>query len=115
VRATLEGAAVPEPDKGLPQVASELWDLTKTYAKQETVDPLKGIGRYVGFGLPGAILLGIGVVLLLLGGLRALQTETDTMFTGNLSWLPYLITLAGGALVAGLAAWRIGAKKGGSR
>jgi hypothetical protein len=93
---------VPEPsDKSVPQVVSELWDLTKDYARQETVDPLKGIGRYLAYGLGGAVLTSIGVILLMLALLRALQTETGTTFTGNLSWIPYLIVLVvGGALVA---------------
>jgi hypothetical protein len=102
---------VSDADKSLPQTAAELWDLTKTYAKQETVDPVKGLGRYLGWGVPGAILLGIGVVLLMLSGLRALQTETDTMFTGNWSWAPYVIVLIVGSLLAAFAAWRI-TKKG---
>jgi len=49
----------------------------------------------------------VGAVLLLLAGLRALQTETGTSFTGNLSWLPYLITGAVAVAVMALAAWRI--------
>ena len=57
-----------------------------------------------------ALLIGFGFVMLMLGGLRALQTETGTTFTGNWSWAPYVITLAGGGVVIGLAAWRIGAK-----
>ena len=42
----------------------------------------------------GSLALTVGAVLLLLAGLRALQTETGTSFTGNLSWLPYLFTVA---------------------
>ncbi|NCG36732.1 MAG: hypothetical protein GWP48_04300 [Actinobacteria bacterium] len=40
----------------------------------------------------------IGGISLTLAMLRALQTETGTAFTGNLSWTPYLITLV--ALIA---------------
>jgi hypothetical protein len=46
----------------------------------------------------------VGLVLLLLGGLRALQTQTGTMFTGNWSWAPYLIALAGAGIVLALVA-----------
>ena len=77
----------------MPEVATELWALTKDYARQETVDPLKGVGRYLGYGVAGALLGGVGVILLMLAGLRALQTETGDAFDGNLSWLPYLIVL----------------------
>lgn len=70
--------------------ARELVDLVVAYAKQETVDPLKGLVKRVIFGVIGAILLGAGVVFLALAILRVLQTEIDT-FDGNLSWVPYFI------------------------
>lgn len=89
---------------------TELWELIKRYALQETIDPLKKIGRFVAFGLGAAILGSIGVVLLLLALLRALQSDdiTGSTFTGNLSWIPYLIVLAVGMLVTVLALSRIG-------
>lgn len=100
---------MPEPStaKSVPEVATELWSLTKDYARQETVEPLKGVGRYVAYGLGGALLGGFGVAMLLLALLRALQTETGSTFTGNLSWAPYLIVLAVGALLIALAVSRI--------
>lgn len=97
--------------KPIGEVVSELVDLTKAYAKQETVDPLKGVGRYLGYGAAGAVLLGIGVILLMLAALRALQAETGTTFTGNWSWAPYLIVLVAAVVVIGLALSRIQAKK----
>lgn len=102
-------------EKSLPTLASELWDLVRAYAKQETVQPLKGIVRFVGFGIAGSLLLGTGLVLLALGGLRALQTETGTTFDGNWSWVPYLIVLVGCAAVVGLAVSRTGKRKATSR
>ena len=98
--------------KSIPQVASELWELSTAYAKQETIDPLKGLGRFLGFGVGGALLLGIGSVLLLLAGLRALQTETGSTFTGNLSWAPYLIVVAAALALIGLVVLRIVKRKG---
>ncbi len=71
----------------------EVIDYVKTYAKQETVGPLKGAGRWIAFGAAGAISLGIGLSLLLLGLLRLLQSEWDRSATGRLSWLSYLIVL----------------------
>jgi hypothetical protein len=97
--------------KPIGEVVNELWELTKGYAKQETVEPLKGVGRYLGYGVAGSLLLGIGVILLMLAGLRALQTETGTTFQGNLSWVPYLIVLIGSAVLIGLAISRIATKK----
>jgi hypothetical protein len=98
--------------KSIPEVASELWELGTAYARQETIDPLKGLGRFLGFGVGGAVALGVGMVLLLLSGLRALQTETGSTFTGNLSWAPYLIVLAVGALFIVLALARVSKRKG---
>lgn len=98
-------------EKSLPTLASELWDLVRAYAKQETVGPLKGIGRFIAFGLAGSLSLGIGLVLLAIGGLRALQTETGDTFDGNWSWAPYLIVLAGCAAFLALVATRMGKRK----
>ena len=69
----------------------EVIEYVKTYATQETVGPLKGAGRWVGYGAAGAVAMGIGLSLLLLGLLRVLQTEWDLSDTGRLTWLPYLI------------------------
>jgi hypothetical protein len=90
-------------DKSLPTLATELWDLVRAYAKQETVEPLKGLGRSVGFGLLGALSIGTGVVLLAVAVLRALQTETGDTFDGNWSWVPYLIVLVLCSVVTVLA------------
>ena len=105
-------SSAPSGSKSIPEVAQELWELGVDYAKQETIDPLKGLGRFVGFGIGGAIALGIGVSLILLAALRALQTETDTTFTGNLSWVPYLIVVAVGLVLIALAVARVSKRKG---
>lgn len=74
---------------------TEIKDLLVAYAKQETIGPLKTLPRYLGRGVAGAICVGLGLLLLSLSALRALQTETGTTFTGNWSWVPYLIVLIG--------------------
>jgi hypothetical protein len=99
-------AAAPPVDRRtppLPELAVELRDLVVTYVKQQTLVPLQQLGRYVGFGLGGSLLLGFGVVFLAMAALRALQTETGDTFTGDWSWVPYVIVIValalGGALV----------------
>jgi uncharacterized membrane protein YidH (DUF202 family) len=73
---------------------SDLLDTVKAYAKQETVEPLKGGVQAVAYGLGGVLCLGIGLVIILVGLLRLLQTET-TAFRGEfMSVLPYLIVFA---------------------
>ena len=81
----------------------ELRELVVAYFKQETVGPLKDLGRFVAFGVGGSIVIGVGVSLLLLGGLRLLQTETGDAFVGNWSWVPYLTVLATAGVVIALA------------
>lgn len=98
-------------DKNPLTIVSELKDLVVAYVKQETVEPLKGLARFVAFGIGGSLLLGIGLMLWVLALLRALQTETGSTFTGNLTWAPYLIATAGCILVAMLAVRAIGSAK----
>jgi hypothetical protein len=89
------------PGAGPLQVLLELRDLVVAYFRQETIVPLQRLGRYVGFGVAGALLLGTGVILLAVGALRLLQTETGSTFHGNWSWAPYGIVFV--ALCVGSA------------
>jgi hypothetical protein len=81
-------------------------NLVIAYVKQETLDPIKGLLRFVGFGVAGSVAITIGTVMLLVAALRVLQTETGT-FHGNLSWVPYVIVVGLAAAIMGLSAWRI--------
>jgi hypothetical protein len=71
----------------------EVVEFVKEYAIQETVGPLKGAGRWIGFGAAGAIFLGVGLSFLLLGLLRLLQAEWTRSSSGRMSWLSYFIVL----------------------
>lgn len=95
-------------DDSVPALVRELARMVVTYAKEQTIEPAKDLGRFVAFGLVGSFALALGLVLLALGGLRALQTETGSTMTGHLSWAPYAITAAVLALLAGLSARAIG-------
>jgi hypothetical protein len=83
------------------QDVRELKDLVVAYAKQETIEPLKGLGRYVGYGLAGALLMGTGACFLAIGLLRALQGNRGWAVHGNWSWVPYVIDVV---LLVGVAA-----------
>ncbi len=89
--------------ESVPTEAKELVDLVVGYAKQETLDPLKRLGKNVAFGVVGAVLVGTGTLFLALSALRALQTEVDT-FDGNLSWAPYGI-VAVIVLIMAIVSW----------
>jgi multisubunit Na+/H+ antiporter MnhB subunit len=73
--------------------ARELVDLVIAYAKQETLEPLKGLGKNALRGLGGAILLGIGGIFCSVSALRAMQSETDWFERHNLTYLPYFVTV----------------------
>jgi hypothetical protein len=72
---------------------AELVELVKTYAQQETLGPLRGAGRWLALGTAAAAVLGLGLMLLMLGLLRLIQTEWEDVTTGSFSWVPYLIVL----------------------
>ena len=82
-------------------------DLVKTYVRQETVGPLKGLGRKVGVGLAGALLIGLGLFFLALGLLRLVQDKFPRLSTGSLSWLSYLVVVVFCVLVTVVALSRI--------
>ncbi len=72
---------------------TELWDMVVSYFKQETLDPLKAVLRFVTYGILGSVLLVFAFGFLTLGVLRLVQSETGSTFSGHLSWLPYLVAL----------------------
>lgn len=86
---------------GLKTTGTETLQLVIDYVKQETLDPLKGLGRFMVFGVAGSVSLSIGLVILSVAFLRVLQGETGSTFTGNWSWAPYLICAV---VVVGVAA-----------
>lgn len=92
---------------GVRQSGGDALQLVIDYVKQETLAPLKGLGRFLLFGIAGSIALGAGLVVLLIALLRGLQETTGTTFAGNWTWAPYLIVAFGALLFMGLAAWRI--------
>lgn len=91
----------------LRQTGGDTVQLVIDYVKQETLEPLKGLGRFLAFGIAGSIALCAGLVLLAVALLRLLQTETGSTFAGHLSWLPYVIVAVAALAVVGLAAWRV--------
>lgn len=90
-------------DESLPTLVSELWDMVVAYAKQETVQPIKGLGKFVAFGTGGALILAVGVTVLLVSVLRLLQTQTGGLFRGSWTWLPYFIAATVGLVIVAAA------------
>jgi hypothetical protein len=97
---------------GLRHAGDDAFQLTVDYLKQETVEPLRGLGRFLYMGIAGSFFLAGGLLLILIGVLRLLQTETGTALQGDWSWVPYAVVVVLGILVIGVAAWRITAGPG---
>lgn len=103
--------APPPPSGPIVQV-TELKDLVVAYAKQETVDPLKTLKRYLAFGLSGAVAIGAGLCFGLLALLRGLQeidlfNDPDAVNGGTWSFVPYLVTFLVGLVLAVLFLHRL--------
>jgi cytochrome b subunit of formate dehydrogenase len=66
----------------------------KQYARQETIEPLKGAARWVAVGSLAALSLGLAMVFLALAVLRLSQDVGGTVLDGSWSFVHYFITLA---------------------
>ena len=85
-------------------------DLLRAYAVQETVGPLRGLGRYLLFGLAGAVGVSLGVMFGALAVVRVLQAKTG-LFNANWSFVPHLAGAAFLLLAIALLARAIGPKR----
>lgn len=79
-------------------------ELVRDYAKQETLGPLRGAGRWLAFGLLAAFFMSVGIVILLLGILRLTQDLMLEVWwpeqADGLSFLPYVVTLVAGCALS---------------
>ena len=91
---------------GQGETFDDMVGLFRRYVRQETVEPLRSLGRYLLFGTAGSVLVGVGTVLLALGALRGLQAWGA--LDGRWSWVPYLAAALPLALVGVRAASLIG-------
>jgi len=88
-------------DSGLVAEFKDLVSTLRDYAKQETLGPFQGLGRYLKYGILGAVCMALALMFSLLALLRGLQTIDA--FDGNWSVVPYVATVAGAALILMLA------------
>lgn len=93
---------------GFRNEAEGLATMLRAYAQQELVDPLRSLARFIAFGLLGAIFVATSALLFAMAVLRVLQEETS-VFAGNWSFVPYLITAVVCAVLGVIAVMRIGA------
>ena len=78
----------------------DVLDEAKRYLMAQTMTPLRSLGKKLIYGLGGALVAGIGVVLCLVALLRILQTEVGGTFSGTWSFVPYFLVGITGLLVA---------------
>jgi hypothetical protein len=94
--------------RSFPDSIRELWELLRAYALQELYTPLKGLPLYLALGLVGAFTTVLGAGLVLLGGLRLLQTEVmEARSDGGSSAAPYFIVAFGAFFAMFILARRI--------
>ena len=83
----------PRPARGPVDQVGDLAASVKQYARQETLEPIKGAIRWVGVGSTAAVSLGLALVFTALGVLRLSQDFGGTVLDGSWSFLHYFITL----------------------
>lgn|SRR5688572_21118975 len=89
----------------IPQIATDLVDMSREYLRQEVVAPAKLLGKEAGLGFGGAFVMAIGAICLAWGlyyGLIMLLPEGE--------WWVVLargLTAIAAAAVAGIFGWRI--------
>ena len=91
--------------KEIPQIATQLVDMSREYLRQEVVEPAKSLGKQAGLGVGGAVLLAIGAIVGAWG-----------LYYGLIMWLPEgewyvvlsrFIVAVTAAAIAGLVVWRM--------
>ena len=84
----------PRPPRGPVDQVGDLFDSVKQYARQETLEPIKGAVRWIAVGTLAALCLGLALVFTALGILRLSQDLGGTTLDGSWSFLHYFITLS---------------------
>jgi len=89
----------------IPQITTELVEMSREYLRQETLEPAKRLGKAAGMGVGGAIVMAIGAVCLAWGlyyGLQLILPEGQ--------WWVVLargLTAIAAAGAAGIIGWRL--------
>lgn len=87
--------------RSAPDHVTDLVDSVKQYAKQETVDPIRGAARWVAVGTLASLSLGLAMVFFALAILRLSQDLGGDTLSASWSFVHYFITfIVVSALVA---------------
>ncbi len=85
----------------------ELLDMSKTYIRQETIEPAKKLGRTAGMSIAGAVLLALGAVFVVAAVYGLFQQVIFDLESEWFDILSRVVAFAVAALGAGLIMWRI--------
>lgn len=97
----------------IPELATELYELSKEYLRQETVEPMKKLGAYAGLGLAGAMAMAVAAIFATLGVYALMQWVFYEALDLQSAWWTVAsrgITVAFAGIGAGLIAWRMGSE-----
>ena len=89
----------------IPQITTELVEMSREYLRQETLEPAKKLGKVAGMGVGGAIVMAVGAVCLawaLYYGLQLVLPDGD--------WWVVLargLTAVAALTAAAIIGWRI--------
>lgn len=87
--------------RSAPDHVTDLVDSVKQYAKQETLDPIRGAARWVAVGTLASLSLGLALVFFALAILRLSQYLGGDTLSASWSFVHYFITfIVVSALVA---------------
>jgi hypothetical protein len=90
--------------KEIPQLSQELFELSKAYLLQETVEPAKQLGRTAGISLVGGALLAFGSLFFVLAAsqLFLMLFDDGRLWVALAALLTAIVALA----IGGLVGWR---------
>jgi hypothetical protein len=89
----------------IPQIATELIDMSREYLLQETIEPAKRLGKVAAKGVGGAMVLSIGAFLIawaVYHGLKMVFPEGEWWVV-----LSRFVTALAAAGTAGIIFWRM--------
>ncbi len=93
----------------IPQLTTELIDMSREYLRQETIEPAKRLGKHAGLGVGGGAVLGVGMICLAWGLYYGLTQLFEATVSDSAWWvvLSRFITALVTAGVAGIIVWRM--------
>ena len=89
----------------IPELTTELINMSREYLRQETIEPAKALGKHAGFGFGGAILFSAGAVTFVFALYALLR-----MVLPDTEWYEVLarfLAFVGALIAAALVGWRI--------